>query len=262
MTDTTEGVKASYQLNLTGVDYTVTVHGREGNADGSDILIAIEDSREGTNIVRQLPRVPDLLKDPQLLMDLLTDTTVVDADAPKAAVTLAAGAVVTSADPDARFADEYGNTFALTYRPDSSGHYAPAITVVAIKPDFATAVFVDFVRASAKALVDTNARVAAHGTHLRNAKSELAKLDRETRGREAAARDLVAGLSTSREFHRAHASLRAHQVEVMRKVLIQYASPDSWTGEPEGFQNKLASNIDGFSLAKNALADVTMDDVV
>lgn len=244
----------TYILNAGDAPYTISI------TQGADTsLVSIRDSRDDAAIVRQMARMPDLLANPQLLLDMLIPETSVASGADASDLTcVKVGDYVPFVEPGKLVCDVHGNEFVVAYRADASDRYMPQLLIASISPAFALEMFVPFLRVSTKAIQDANSRVAAHGTHLRNARSDMAKLDREFRSKDAAARDLVESLSVSQQFHKSRADMHKRQAEILRRVVVQYASEEAWTGEPEGFKNKLTSNINGYNLAQAVLQDVTV----
>lgn len=244
----------TYILDVGQNTYTVSI---TQGADNS--LVSVRDSRDGqAATARRMARMPDLLSSPQLLVDTLTAETSVASSSATDLIQVAVGDYIPSAEPGKRVSDVHGNEFILAYRADASDRYVPHLLLASIAPDFALKVFVPFLRVAVQEINDSNARVAAHGTHLRTARSDLAKLDRESRSKDAAARDFAESLSISQNFHKSRADMHKRQAEILRRVVLQYASEDSWAGEPDGFKNKLSSSLHGYSLAQAALQDVTV----
>lgn len=226
---------------------------------GDTVLIRGGDD-EAPPVARRVPRIPSLtLESVALFDDLVTQDTKVEPCGEITSDILEAGDPVPTLNPADTVFDVFGNTYRVVYKADDGGNYYPALTLVTIDPQVAAALFVAYVQTSRRNILDADARTAAAGTHLRRAQADKARAESEARRATEAARTLVESLNTTLSFQRARAELHQRQAKLMRGVLVQYASPESWIREVDGQPAlRLISNSDGYALADSVLKDVSV----
>lgn len=244
---------------LVNVSDTVSLYVKGPLGDTALISDANGDS-DTPPIVRRVPRIPSFtLESVALFDDLITQETEVKPCGELPSILLEAGDLVPTLNPADVIFDAHGNTYRIVYRADAGGNYYPALALISIDPQIAIAFFVAYAQASRRNILDADARTAAAGTHLRRAQADKTRAEAEARRATDAARTLVESLNTTLAFQRARAELHQRQAKLMRSVLVQYASPESWTRETEGQPAlKLISSGDGYALADSVLKDVAV----
>lgn len=252
-------------------DYTVTITGDYKKEAGSDVtgttaapLVGIYDSRDGAPILRQLPRMPDFRQNPELLHDMLLDSTqlataetVAGMEEPEAVT--AAGDIVPVFRPGARVYDTDGNIYIVAYKTDSADRYLPALVLEYIEPAFASSIFLLFAKSATSLVQNLNSRIADAGMRIRNFSRELDKEKRDARTQDYAHRNAFESLDACASHYRSKADLHERQARVMYGALVQFASVESWTGEPDSPANKLTSSVNGYDIANLAMTDIAVD---